>query len=208
MVNLAPGTAPPAIRLAQGYISSLVFVDSTGAPWPIAAFDNGDPKAFNIQWEAKSNILLIQAQKPYTYGNMAIRLKGLNTPIMLTLVPGQKVVDYRVDLHVSGIGPNTKHLPVGTGLPNSANELLLHVLDGVAPPGSALLKVSGSAHCEAWSLGAKLYVRTRFTLLSPGWVSHMTSADGMHAYELQKTPSLLVSQYGKPVEVKIHSGGA
>jgi hypothetical protein len=44
MVNLAPGATPPAIRLAQGYITSLVFVDSTGSPWPIASYDIGDPK--------------------------------------------------------------------------------------------------------------------------------------------------------------------
>ena len=43
-----PGATPPAIRLAQGYVSSLVFVDSTGAPWPIASFDIGDPKG--CQW--------------------------------------------------------------------------------------------------------------------------------------------------------------
>ena len=51
MMNLAPGTTPPAIRLAKGYVTSLVFVDSTGAPWPIAAYDIGDPKATNIQWD-------------------------------------------------------------------------------------------------------------------------------------------------------------
>src|SRR3990167_1022945 len=39
MVNLAPGATPPAVRLSQGYVSSLVFIDSTGTPWPIASFD-------------------------------------------------------------------------------------------------------------------------------------------------------------------------
>jgi intracellular multiplication protein IcmK len=59
MINLAPGTTPPAIRLAQGYVTSLVFVDSTGSPWPIAAYDIGDPKTANIQWDSKSNVMLI-----------------------------------------------------------------------------------------------------------------------------------------------------
>lgn len=202
MVNLAPGTTPPAVRLAQGYVSSLVFVDSTGTPWPIAGFDIGTPKALNIQWDGKSNILLLQAVSPYSDGNMVVRLVGLPTPITLELVAGQRVVDYRVDIHVSGIGPNTKDVPMGTALPNSASQLLLGVLDGVAPAGAKLLNVHG-ADAQAWQLGDKMYLRTRLTLLSPGWMSTMTSPDGMHAYELPKTSTVLVSRYGEPAELKI-----
>jgi intracellular multiplication protein IcmK len=202
MVNLAPGTTPPAVRLAQGYVSSLVFVDSTGSPWPIAAFDIGNPKAVNIQWDGKSNILLIQAVSPYSDGDIVVRLVGLPTPVTLELVSGQRVVDYRVDIHVSGIGPNTKELPIGTALPNSANQLLLGVLDGVAPAGSKTLNVMG-ADCQAWLLGEKIYLRTRLTVLSPGWIGKMVSPDGMQAYELPKTSSVLVSRYGEPAELKI-----
>ncbi len=202
MINLAPGTTPPAVRLAQGYVSSLVFIDSTGTPWPIASFDIGNPKAVNIQWDGKSNILLLQAVSPYSDGDIVIRLVGLATPITLELVAGQRVVDYRVDLHISGIGPNTKELPVGTALPNSASQLLLGVLDGIAPAGSKLLTVRG-ADAQAWLLGERMYLRTRLTVLSPGWMGKMTSPDGMQSYELPKTSSVLVSKYGEPAELKV-----
>lgn len=202
MINLAPGTTPPAIRLAQGYVSSLVFVDSTGAPWPIAAFDIGNPKTVNMQWDGKSNIILIQAVTPYSSGNMVVRLVGLPTPVTLEIVAGQRVVDYRVDIHVSGIGPNTKELPMGTSLPSSANQLLLGVLDGIAPAGSKPLIVRG-ADAQAWIVGQTMFLRTRLTVLSPGWVSTMVSPDGMHAYELPRTSSVLVSRYGEPAELKI-----
>lgn len=202
MINLAPGTTPPAVRLAQGYVSSLVFVDSTGAPWPIAAFDVGNPKAVNIQWDGKTNILLLQAVTPYSNGDIVIRLVGLPTPITLEIVSGQRVVDYRVDIHVSGLGPNSKDIPMGTALPDSANQLLLGVLDGVGPAGSRALMVRG-ADSQAWQLGEKMYLRTRLTLLSPGWIGTMVSPDGMHAYELPKTSSVLVSRYGEPVELRI-----
>lgn len=202
MIDLAPGTTPPAVRLAQGYVTSLVFVDSTGQPWPIASFDIGNPKAVNMQWDGKSNVLLMQAVTPYTTGDMVVRLMGLPTPITLEMIAGQRVVDYRVDLHVSGIGPNTKELPLGTNLPNSANQLLLGVLDGLAPAGSKALTVSGT-DSQAWTLGEKMYLRTRLTVLSPGWVGKMVSPDGMIAYELPKTSSVLVSRFGEPVEIKI-----
>lgn len=202
MINLAPGTTPPAVRLAQGYVSSLVFVDSAGSPWPIAAFDIGNPKAVNIQWDGKSNILLLQAVLPYSDGDIVVRLVGLPTPITLELVAGQRVVDYRVDIHVSGIGPNTKELPIGTTLPASANQLLLSVLDGIAPAGSKGVTVIG-ADAQAWTLAGKLYLRTRLTVLSPGWIGKMVSPDGMQAYELPRTSSVLVSRYGEPAELRI-----
>jgi hypothetical protein len=49
MVNLSPEATPPVIKLGAGYITSLVFIDSTGQPWPITAYSIGDPTAFNIQ---------------------------------------------------------------------------------------------------------------------------------------------------------------
>lgn len=201
-VNLSPGSTPPVIRLAQGFVSSLVFLDSTGAPWPISAYDLGDPSAFNIQWDKVSNTLMIQASKLYNYGNLAVRLKGLNTPVMLTLIPGQKAVDYRVDLRIQGYGPNAKNLPMEEGIPPAANDVLLHVLDGVPPAGSQRLVVSGG-DARAWLLNEKMYVRTNLTVLSPGWLASMTSADGTHAYEMQKAPVLLVSWHGKVMQLKL-----
>jgi intracellular multiplication protein IcmK len=201
-VHLSPGSTPPVIRLSQGFVSSLVFLDSTGAPWPISAFDLGDPSSFNIQWDKTSNTLMIQAIKMYIYGNLAVRLNGLNTPVMITLIPGQKAVDYRVDLRVEGYGPNAKSLPMEEGLPPKASDELLHVLDGVPPAGSTRLVVSGG-DALAWAIDNKMYVRTNLTVLSPGWIGSMTSADGMHAYEMQKSPVLLVSWHGRVMQLKI-----
>lgn len=201
-VNLSPGSTPPVIRLSQGFVSSLVFLDSTGAPWPISAYDLGDPTAFNIQWDKTGNTLMIQASKLYTYGNLAVRLRGLNTPVMLTLIPGQKAVDYRVDLRVQGFGPNAKSMPMEEGIPPSASDILLHVLDGVPPDGSSRLTVSGG-DARAWLLNDRMFVRTSLTILSPGWIGSMTSADGTHAYEMQKAPVLLVSWHGKVMQLKV-----
>jgi intracellular multiplication protein IcmK len=202
LVNLSPGSTPPVIRLSQGFVSSLVFLDSTGAPWPISAYDLGDPSAFNIQWDKTGNTLMIQATKLYNYGNMAVRLEGLNTPVMLTLVPGQKEVDYRVDMRIQGIGPNAQMPVLGDNLPPTANRLLLHVLDGVPPAGSTRLTVSGG-DARAWLFKEKMYVRTNLTILSPAWLATMTSADGMHAYEMQKSPVLLVTWHGKVMQLKV-----
>ncbi len=205
-VNLAPGSTPPAVRLQQGMVSVLGFIDSSGAPWPIESYDIGNPSAFNIQWNKSDNTMLIQPMTLYTYGNLAVKLQGLSTPIILMLFPGQKVFDSRLDLHISGMGPNARPMTMGSGLPNSADPDLLGILDGVPPSGSITLRVTG-AECQAWASGERLFVRTRLTILSPGWTATMSSADGMHAYEIPKpsvqAPVLLASANGKIIQLKI-----
>jgi len=202
LVNLDPGATPPVIRLSKGFVSSLVFIDSSGAPWPIEAYDLGNPSAFNIKWDTKSNTLMVQAMAAYTYGNLAVKLQNLNTPVMLTLVPGQKQIDYRVDLRIQGMGPNAKPSIGGNGLPGQADPVLLDILDGIAPPDAKQLVINGGL-ADAWLLKNDLFVRTRFDLISPGWVSKMSSADGTNAYKLQPTPLLLISRYGKVVSLKV-----
>jgi intracellular multiplication protein IcmK len=188
--------------VAQNFVSSVIFLDSTGAPWPLVGYDLGDPGAFSIQWDKKSNLLMIQSKKMYTYGNIAIKLAGLNTPVMLTLVPGQKAIDYRIDMRVQGFGPNAKDLPTGLGLPASADNVLLSVLEGIAPNGSTELTVKGGP-ASAWKLGDKLYVRTGLKILSPGWLATMNSGDGTNAYEMQIAPVLLVSWHGRVMQLQI-----
>ncbi|MFN7097821.1 MAG: DotH/IcmK family type IV secretion protein, partial [Gammaproteobacteria bacterium] len=124
-------------------------------------------------------------------------------PVMLTLVPGQKVVDYRVDLRIEGLGPNAQPGMQGEGLPDQANPTLLNVLDGVPPNGAKRLGVSTNV-AQVWVVGDNtMYVRTAFTLISPAWLSKMSSADGMNAYQLQVTPLLLLSRYGKVSQIKV-----
>lgn len=204
IVNLSPGSTPPVIRLRAGYISSLVFLDSTGEPWPITAYDIGNPSSFNIQPttpDGKTNSMLVQASSTYQSGNLAVMLKGQNTPIMLTLMPGQQAVDYRVDLRVPGFGPNAK--PTTDGMPQSSDPMLLTFLDGVAPHGARAVKIEGGGDSQAWVYAHHLYVRTRLTLLSPSWISTMSSPDGTHVYQLTEAPVILVSDHGKLMQLKI-----
>ena len=197
-----PTSTPENRKTFKHIISSVVFLDSSGAPWPIIAYDIGDPSAYNIQWDKSGNTLMIQSKKLYTYGNMAIRLQGLNTPVMLTLVPGQKAIDYRVDMRVMGYGPNAKDVPSEMNLPEGANDTLLKILDDIPPENGKLLNVKGGP-AKAWSVNSTMYVRTRLTILSPGWLSKMSSADGMNVYKMSDSPVLLVSWHGKVMQLKI-----
>ncbi len=191
MVTLSPGLTPPIVRLAQGYVTAIVFLDSTGAPWPIEAYDVGNPSAFNVQWNHNGNILMIQSSAMYTMGNLVVQLKGLNTPVLVTLIPGQPIVDYRVDMRVPALGPNAKP-GAQTSLPQAASNVLINVLDGVPPENSKTLTVPNSSS-QAWLAGDQIYLRTPLTLLSPAWIAAMSSADGTNAYQIPKAPSILVA---------------
>jgi len=200
-INLAPGSTPMVVRLAQGYVSTMAFLDSTGQPWPIESYNIGDPQAFNIQWDKKGNLLMVQAVTLYNTGNLVIQLRDLNTPIMLTLVSGQKAVDYRLDLRVPGAGPHAKPV-LGRSLPAQVSQELLEVLNGIPPVNSTQLQISGGL-AKAWLVEDRLYVRTRLTILSPAWLSTLSSPDGMRAYEFHKTPLLLGTANGQPVQLKV-----
>ncbi|MES2142313.1 MAG: DotH/IcmK family type IV secretion protein [Pseudomonadota bacterium] len=200
-VKLEPGATPTVIRLAQGYVTTVAFLDATGQPWPVDNYDIGNPQSFNIQWDKKSNLLMIQATALYSVGNLAVQLRGLPTPVMVTLVSGQKAVDYRIDLRIPGNGPNAKAL-LGRSLPESADPTLLNILEGVAPKGSSALKISGGP-AQAWYGSNHLYLRTRLTLISPAWIATMSSPDGMKAYEMPKTPLILGFQDGQSIQLKV-----
>lgn len=201
-VSLSPGTVPPLIRLANGYVTSVVFVDETGAPWPITAYSVGNPQAFNIQWDAESNLLLIQGQGAYVSGNMAVTLDKLHTPIMLTIVSEQNVVDYRVDFRVQGRGPNAAGSIINAALPKNNNQLLMNLLDGIPPGDAKPLEVMGGS-AQAWIRGDAMYVRTPLTVLSPSWTATMSSPDGTKVYQMNPTPMVLVSERGQSVVLKV-----
>ncbi len=202
VVNLEPGSQPPVVRLAAGFVTSILLVDSTGAAWPITAYSIGDPQSFNIQWDQKGNALFVQSMKQYSHGNLAVRLWGLDTPVMITLVSGQRNVDFRVDLQVRGRGPDAKPPVVDTTYNAKVNPLLINILDGIPPRNSTKLGVTGG-HGEAWLADGRIYFRTKLTVLSPAWTATVASADGTHVYEMMLTPFILASENGKTIDIKL-----
>ena len=61
----------------------------------------------------------MQSTTMYNNGNLAVRLATLNTPIMISLVSGQKEIDYRVDVQVPGRGPNATTQVITDTLPSA-----------------------------------------------------------------------------------------
>ena len=74
-----------------------------------------------------NNTLLIQAQTMFRDANLAVILRGMNTPAIL--IPGQRGIDYRVDMTIPQKGPYAKAIEVS----RQRGPQLIHVLNQVTP---------------------------------------------------------------------------
>ncbi|MDO8954490.1 MAG: DotH/IcmK family type IV secretion protein [Gammaproteobacteria bacterium] len=199
-VTVKPGGLMPIIRIGQGMITSLVFIDASGQVWPITSFSIGDAKSFNVQWDKKSGVLMVQGEALYAQSNIGVMLQGMQIPVMLNLVVGQKQWDYldyiRMDQNQDG----------STGLPQPAQApgYLIDLLNGLPPVGAVELNTSDS-NVQLWSFESNYLLLTHASLLSPGFISR---ADGpgttpLHAYELPVAPYILISNQGNIERVQV-----
>lgn len=204
-ISLSPGTRPHVVRLAPDFVTTLVFQDSTGAPWPISSITTGNSEAFQISEikEKKINIMTISQKEDYAMGNAAVLLEGASTPIMLTLLASQhKEMDYRVDVTVQGRGPNAAEPIVATATSEAVSRDLISVLDGIPPKGAVPL-ASSLEGVDAWQLGDKVMVRSAMPLLSPASLRIARSPSGMAAHEIPEASTVLVSASGRATQVSL-----
>ena len=202
-ISLAPGSEIPVVRLAKGYISTLVFLDSTGQPWPVSNYSIGDPNSFNIQWDKESNVLFVQPQFTYGHGNIGVRLAGSPTPIMLQLACGRGEVDYRLDFTLPGDGPFAKPSEISYKDPSyQFDSYLSRFLDGKSVIGATPLKLVPNVG-QAWLYHGQVVLRLNTAVISPKWLSYSSSSDGMKVYKMAKINTFVVSSAGKTQSVRI-----
>ncbi len=203
-ISLDPGATPPVIRVAAGYVTTVMVMDATGAPWEIkdlafvgkfdAKVPNGSPHIFRI----------LPLNRFYE-GNITLQLVGLATPITFRLEANEDEVYYRYDVRVPAMGPNARPPRFSTANSMVAGDsVMMAVLDGYPPASAKRLVVSGlDDRSGAWDVGGQIYLRTPHSLLSPAWSSSATSGDGTTVYAIPDTPVLLLSDQGLMVRARI-----
>lgn len=229
-VSLEPGATPPVVRVLPGHATAVVMVDSTGEPWPIAGYINGNPQGFCITLGAaagacnagtgtgngesgakaagknsaaapEENTLTITPLSHYAYSNVIVHLKDQPTPVPVSLVATQQEVDYRRELRILSLGPNAS-APVERSLPKAANKVLLAFLNGVPPKEARVLAVKGEVgDVKGWRMGDKYYLRSSAPIISPAWLATMSSASGTRVYEMPPAPVVLMLQGGRTHQV-------
>ncbi len=203
-VSLDPGTAPPVIKVAAGYVTTVVMMDATGAPWPIE--DMAFAGRFDIKTaQRSSHIFRIIPLNRFYEGNLTLQLRGLSAPVTFQLVAGKDVVFYRYDVRVPALGPKAKPPRFDSSATLVAGDsTLMAVLDGYPPAGAQRLKVMGlDDRSAAWDISGQTYLRTPHSLLSPAWSSSASSGDGTTVYTIPDTPVLLLSDQGVMVRARL-----
>lgn len=205
-ISLDPGVAPLVVKLAYGYVTTISFLDSSGAPWPIEDLSwVGDFKIQESTVHELTHIIRISPDTKFAHGNISMRLMGLNAPVILTFETGRDAVHYRFDAVVPKKGPGASTPLIDSGVTLTSGDPDMSVaLGGVVPSDAEILEVSGvDGRTTAYIYNGLTYVRTPLTLLSPGWDSSVTSADGTKIYALEETPIILLSDRGRMVRARL-----
>lgn len=214
-MGFQPGAMPHPVRTDINTVTSLVFTDSTGASWPILWASVGDKRQFDLSETkdstektdkneegkaASSNILTITPKTSYGVTNLSVMLQNAPAPVIMTLLTGQREVDYRLDVVIKGRSPNAKI--VASNSMDAVNQEMMMVLDGVPPPTAKPLSVSGG-EAEAWKIGNRIFLRTTMKVMSPAPIGMIASAGGMQAFEVPETPLILAMNGKNTVQIKI-----
>lgn len=203
-VPLEPGIRPVEIRLATGHVTTVNFLDISGAPWPIQ--DISWAGNFEVlQPESGSNVVRITPMSEFAYGNLSVRMVESKTPVTFVLKTHREGVYYRMDARLPDYGPLATPPLIDAGITIAAGSpTITAILDGVPPRDAVRLQVSGvDGRTSAYRHGGMVYVRTPLTLLSPAWTASTRSADGTSVYSLGNAPVLLLSDNGRMVRARL-----
>lgn len=210
-VDLSPGASPPIARTMPGETTTLVFLDATGAPWPLAAQPLHSNNNFEVMWLKDSPDVVIAAHSMFEGANLTVFLVGLPAPVVVKLSSGEpdstatrRDVDYRLDLRVPGRGPNARPTTGGEGQIALYDDVLQAMLDGSPPSEAKPVEIMGDQpmRTQVWQLGDALYVRTPLAIES-AYEQTMASADGMHIYKLALTPIVTLASGGQSLPLTL-----
>lgn len=215
-LSFQPGQVAPTVHLAPGYVSTLVFVDSTGAPWPITSQTVGNDKWFSVirPDTQDKNVLTVNALTNYVNSNISLTLEGRDTPVIIQLQMRDASTDTKpqdadtlLSIRMEATGPKAKPPVIGERIGSPANSELLAFLDGVPPQGASLFALSPSVPgVQVWGYGGRNYVRSQYPVRWPARVSVSHGSGGLDVFVIPQTPTMVLSVNGASQTVVLNKG--
>ncbi len=205
-ISLDPGEPPQVVKMSFGYVTTISMLDASGQPWPIEDISwVGDFLVEESNVHETTHMLRVSPESKFAHGNISMRLVGLNAPVIMTFETNRDVVHYRFDAIIPQDGPGAEAPLIDPGITLASGDPDMSIaLSGVVPFDAEVLDVSGvDGRTTAYNYNGLTYVRTPLTLLSPGWESSVTSADGTKVYALEETPVILLSDRGRMVRAHL-----
>jgi len=214
-ITLEPGAGFPTVMVSPGHVSSLVFLDAGGDPWPVKGVSWGDRETFKVEpppendKSAPQNVIAVSLGREIGATSMSVLLEGKAVPVIIQLKVDRKVTDARVDLRLNEYGPksNPSNQVARSNIPAQAGDTVMtSFLDGVPVDGSRELAVEG-APMRAWMMNDVMYVRTIVSLLSPAFDAVEYGAGGVRVYRMSQSSVLLYAHNGGTNMARIIDGG-
>lgn len=200
-VWLEPGASPPLVELSPNLVTALVFTDSTGQPWPVAATVLGSGALFSAQLleGEPANQVIVSPLAGHGHSNLVVGLKGKDVPLVARLStspaarPGRRL-DGLVVFQVQEPGPLAlPGAPEAPGAGSVVGDVLYGLLDGLEPEGARPVEAEPALEGETFlRSGDSLYLRTRRRLMWPAHTAMVSGPGGVAVYELPPVPSVLV----------------
>ena len=196
---------PIQMFVVRGMASSLVFFDSTGAPWPIEGVSIGDSSAFSASVNnADKNVLEFTIIRDFAESNALVTLKGMSVPFVITMVSNGKDNDDRLSARLPQLGPNAEVSMFIEKEFENKNDYMIDLMNGKTLEGAKQYRLSG-VQGQVYLLGDKMLVKTFENLVRPGWSSQARSSTGYNIYEVRPTTELLFAVGGKLITAKVEN---
>ena len=213
-LSLSPGFKPPEVELTPNLVTALVFLDSSGSAWPVTSsvLGSGNLYRSEVLKNDSDNRIIVSPLSSHGNSNLIVTLQNHEIPLVIRLVTRSgfspdRSADGLIIFQVQGRGP--KAAPELNKNASSApvDAVLYSILDGIAPSGSKVL--SGEplpSDTEFLKLNDKLYVRTRHSLLWPGWKARAAGPGGWTVFEAPLQSPVLIAAGDEIIRVSLQGG--
>jgi intracellular multiplication protein IcmK len=215
-LSLSPGFQPPVVALTPNLVTALVFLDSSGSAWPVTSSVLGSGSLYRaeILKNDSDNRVIVSPQSAHGNSNLIITLQNHEIPLVIRLatksgVRADRDADGLIIFQVQGRGPKAGPTETGAASGGPVDSLLYSVLDGVVPSGAAVLKAEPEAEGTTFlAAGGTLYVRTRHSLLWPGFSARVSGPGGWTVYEAPFQSPVLIGLENEIVRAALSAPAA
>lgn len=204
-IELSTVRPPQVLRVGADMVSTIMFTDVTGQPWPIAGVVPGSKGWVDIKTdpERAPHIFTVTPQASYVMTNLSVWLQDSTTPVIIQVVSDKRRVDSLLELVPQARGPLAKKNSVEFAVsPQVISGEQNDLMSGLTPAGATPLKVMGG-DAQAWILNGKMYLRSRMMLRAPSARFVFSNSDGTKVYELPVTPVINMVDDGRNVAIKV-----
>lgn len=206
-----PGSVPMNIDLAVSVNTFVMFVDSTGAPWPIDMESVGS-QAFTAEKQPAENnadhIAELSVVKPNQSASLTVKLRGVNELATFKLKHNelQKRAYSTITFTVPGISPtntlggytsNASETKKSAPRVRTDDDTLSQLMDDEIAEGATIIPVT-SAHENITALfkNGHLYIKAPYEVMSKPKVNMQWSRAGYTVYRAEIASQLLFVDNG------------